>query len=148
MLFVDGKVSSLRFFLPSSRIRTNYSMSSIILKELEEFVTKILDFLISFPANPSFCRRKFKFIGGKDLLKQFHGSNFAKSLLNKWMNIERKYDGDNSMLTFSVFIERISDDNIDNTRKERRGREKRREREKMESHWTNKIKKKKKSASL
>lgn len=117
MLFVDGKVSSLRFFLPSSRIRTNYSMSSIILKELEEFVTKILDFLISFPANPSFCRRKFKFIGGKDLLKQFHGSNFAKSLLNKWMNIERKYDGDNSMLTFSVFIERISDDNIDNTRK-------------------------------
>lgn len=51
MLFVDGKVSSLRFFLPSSRIRTNYSMSSIILKELEGFVTKILDFLISFPAN-------------------------------------------------------------------------------------------------
>lgn len=33
------------------------------------------------------------------------------------MNIERKYGGDNSMLTFSVFIERISDDNIDNTRK-------------------------------
>lgn len=117
MLFVDGKVSSLRFFLPSFRIRTNYSMSSIILKELEGFVTKILDFLISFPANPSFCRRKFKFIDGKNLLRQFHESNFAKSLLNKWMNIERKYDGDNSMLTFSVFIERISDDNIDNTRK-------------------------------